>query len=150
AVREAAFVGFIAADLGGKFSTLQIATAFGDDINRAEKGVGAIEGGARTSNDFYSIDQINIERRFRADGSLIINVIIQPVTINQQQDARVVVPWPIETAHTNIIIVAVRGDIDAVDALKDVRQGAISIFLDFISSDDGNGRRSLSDLLSIL
>src|SRR5260221_13989274 len=92
AIREAAFIGFIAADLGRKFPTLQIATAFGDDIDRAEKGVGAVERRSRASNDFYSIDQIDIERRFRADGSLIINIIIEPLTIHGQKDARVVAP----------------------------------------------------------
>ena len=57
-------------------TSLKLPTFFGNDVDDAEKGAGAIQRGSGTANNFYSIDKIDIERKIAAGGSLLVDAVV--------------------------------------------------------------------------
>ena len=136
--------------VGGGFHAVEIPAALGDDIDHAEHGIAAIDGGAGAAHHFQPVDEVDVKKELRADKGGIVYRLIGAVAVHQQQDAAVVVPRPVEAAHADIPVISVVGGIDAAHAVEDVGQGAVAVCLDVRSRDDGHGGRRLGGLLDEL
>jgi hypothetical protein len=49
------------------------------------------------------------------------------MTVQEQQDARAVVARPVETARTDILVIAIVGDVKPAHASQDVGQGPVAV-----------------------
>src|SRR5713226_4949674 len=77
AVAHSAFVGIPASGFGGKFGGAQIAAPLGD----RGKCFGTIDRGIRSTNDFNTVNQIDIDREFGTYISSVENVVVYAVSI---------------------------------------------------------------------
>ena len=93
--------------------------SFGDDVDDPEKRVGAIQCGPWAFDDFHAIDQIDVNRHFSAGSAFIIDGIVEPVIVDQQQDAGGIIAWPVEAADPQVAIVAVVAGKQAGHAIED-------------------------------
>ena len=93
AIAHSAFVGIPASRFGGKFEGIQIAAPLGDHVDDRGKCARAIDRGIRSPNNLNALDQIDIDREFRSHIGSVENVVVDAMAIQQEENARVVIPW---------------------------------------------------------
>src|SRR6188474_2082122 len=76
-------------------------------VDHREEGTGAIERRAGTSDDLETFDQRDIEGKLAADESAAKHVVVQPMAVDEQEDARVVVARTREAADADVAVVPV-------------------------------------------
>src|ERR1035437_4157315 len=105
---------------------LEVVDVAGNHVDHGKECVGSIQRAARTTNDFDAVNQINIELKISADQSAVVEVVGEAMAIQQQQNARVVVTRPRESAHADVAIISVIADIESPHAAENVGQGAVT------------------------
>jgi len=110
----------------------------GDDVEDREERIAAIEGRDWPANNFDPLDQIDVDRELRPEHGFIVNIVVEPMSVDQQQDSGVEVAWPRKSPHPQAAVVAVIGDEETTHRLQNVGQCAVSILLDLIGGDHGN------------
>src|ERR1041385_5934858 len=78
----------------------------GNHVDDTEKGVITVEHRTRAANDFNPIDQVNIEDERRFNKRAIRQVVIDAVTINQQQHSAIKIAQA-DTSGSQKCIVAI-------------------------------------------
>ena len=87
AVADAALVRAVTGRLACHAHIWQIPPPFCNDVDDPQEGAGDIQGRIRPSDDFDAVNQIDVNRELRSNQSPVVNVIVEPVAINQQCDA---------------------------------------------------------------
>ena len=75
------------------------------------------------------------------------DVVVDAMTIDENEQAVVGVAETSEAAHAGKAVVAIVGDVEAANAFENVGERAEAIFLDFVGGDDGDGRWSVAGAL---
>src|SRR2546422_6115868 len=93
AIGDAAFVSIETGDFTRNFraNAGHVPALARDDIDHAEEGVVAIETRTGTANDFHALNQVHVQREFRADESAVRKTVVQPMAIHQQKDPVIVI-----------------------------------------------------------
>ena len=94
----------------------------GNDIDHGKQSVAAIEGRGGTTNDFDPLNQVNINGELGPKHGFVVDVVIKPVSIDQQEDSGVEVARTGEASYSEISVVPVVGDKKAANGLEDVGQ----------------------------
>ena len=115
AVADAALVGAVTGHLARHAHLWQIPPSFCNDVDDPQEGAGDIKGGIRPADDFDAVNQVDVNRELRSNQSRVENVIVEPVAVNQQGDAIVVVSRKSIAAHSQVAIIPVVSDIKAAD-----------------------------------
>src|SRR5690606_7294385 len=89
----------------------------GDDVDDGEHGVGAGDRRARSTDDLDPFDGREIQREFVTDRRAAPGLLVDDVSINEQEDAVVVVGWTTEAACAEIGVVAIIREVESADAL---------------------------------
>ena len=83
-----------------------VATFSGDDIDYAKESIIAIQTGAWPANDLDTVDQVHVEDELGPDEGAIGEAVVNPMAIDQQQNAAVEIA-AIKPTHPEEGIVAV-------------------------------------------
>src|SRR5579862_3233295 len=122
----------------------------GDDVNDAKKGARYVKGGIWAADNLHPVDQVNVNGEVRSYEGLIVDIVIDPVTIHQQQDARVVVAGATKSTYPHIVIASIVSYIKSGHVTKDVCDVAVPVSFNLIYSDNCDGGGGGADLLLIL
>jgi len=101
----------------------------------------------RTADRFDAIDQIEVHRKLRVDIRPVVDVLVQPVSIDLNQHAAVVRSWAHEASGRDAAVVSIVGGEESRDASQHLGARAVAMFPNFIASDEGDERRRFGYLL---
>jgi hypothetical protein len=107
--------------------------------------VGAAQ--ARAPDHLDPADEVDVEDEVRPDPDGVVDIVIDPVAIDQDEETAVVVTRAAEPPESNIGVVPVIRDVKSPHAPQDVCEGSISVFPDLVGSDDAHRCRRLALLL---
>src|SRR5439155_380438 len=147
AIRNPPFVGFEACRFKRKFPAIQLLCLAGNHIHDSKKGTRSVQRGTGATNDFHSINQIHIQRELCPQHGLFVNVVVDPMAVDQQEHPAVIRFRTVNASHPGIGKVAVVGDIETAHATQNVSKGAVTVFLDLVSGDYCDRGGSVGDLL---
>ena len=147
AIRNPPFVGFEACRFKRKFPAIQLLCLAGNHIYDSKKGTRSVQRGTGATNDFHSINQIHIQRELCPQHGLFVNVVVDPMAVDQQEHPAVIRFRAVNASHPGIGKVAVVGDIETAHATQNVSKGAVTVFLDLVSGDYCDRGGSVGDLL---
>ena len=150
AVRGTAPARVQAAAFASQLDAVELRAALGDDVDDAEERAAAVQRRARPANHFHSLDELHIDHTFAAGVSAVVDAVVHPVAVDRHQQAGVVVARPQKAAHTDILIVAIVGDVEAAHVAQHVSERAVAEAADIVRSDDRHGRWRLRHLLLVL
>src|SRR5207244_3771035 len=135
AIRNPPFVGFEACRFKRKFPAIQLLCLAGNHIYDRKEGAGPVQRRTGATNDFHSINQIHIQRELCPQHGLFVNVVVDPMAVDQQEHPAVIRFRAVNASHPGIGKVAVVGDIETAHATQNVSKGAVTVFLDLVSGD---------------
>src|SRR6266852_7260357 len=150
AVTGPSLVGTKAGRLERKLHTCELRGLAGDNVHHRKEGIAAVEGRTGAADDFHTLNKVHVHGKFRPQHGLFVNIVVNAVTVHQQQNAIVVVSQPLEAAHSQVAIVAVVGDVEAAHTAQDVGQSAVTVLLDLVCSDYRYRRGGFADALHVL
>ena len=139
----------MAAGLGAHLGPTQLATIAGNDVDHAKKSIGPIHRRPRARYKLHPFHQVQVDGKVRADACLVIDVVVEAHTVDQQQHPRVVVAWRGKTPCAQIVVAAVVGHIQPAHAGQHIGQRAVAKQLDVIGGHHAHGRRGLQGRLLI-
>src|SRR5687768_17125673 len=136
AVGGAALARVEAAAFTGQLDAVEMRAALGDDVDDAEERAAAVERRARPANYFHALDELHVHDTFAARIRAVVDAVVHAVTVDRHQHPGVVVARPQEAPYTDVLIVAVVGDVEAAHAAQHVTEGAVAEAADVVRSDD--------------
>src|SRR3990167_997574 len=120
-----------------------------DDIYDAKECARAIHSRSGAWNEFDPINEVDIDGEVGTDTCLIVEIVIEPNTVDQKQDPGVVIPGRRKTTSSEVVVRTVIGDIQAAHATEDISQCPIAEQADVIRSHHTHSRRCLQDRLLV-
>ena len=148
-VRHLPVQGGVAGHAGRQLGALQLPSGPGDHVHDREEGVGAVDGGGGAADDLHPVNGVHGDDRFGADAGLIVDIVVDPVSVLEQEDAGVVISGTPEPPDADIAVVAVVGGEEPADAAQDIGEGAVAVTLDLLGADDGDGGGGFGGLLFV-
>jgi hypothetical protein len=141
-------VSFGAGDRAGDFQAANIPPPFGGDADHAEKGVVAVErrGGAGRQ-ELDPFDQIHVHDEIGVHRRHIVNVVVDPIAIYQEQQMIVVIAGTAKPAHAHAAVAAIVAQVNAGEAPQDVGQGSVALGFDVLGRDHRHRRGCFAGLL---
>src|SRR6185437_12147911 len=136
--RRAAGIAVETAVGGRGFHAVDLFALARNDIDNAEKGVVAVEHRARAANDFHAVDQVEIQDESGVDERAVVQVVIDAMAVHQEQNAAVEIA-EVHAARAEKLIVAVVGNVKALDTFEQIAERPPAVTLDLIGGDDGGG-----------
>src|SRR5579864_3409557 len=128
------------AGLSGKFKSSGGLNCFSDYVDNGQKGARTIQRGTGSANNLDSLDQVNVEWELGPDLGKIVNVVIETVSVEQQQDLIVVPTWAREPAYANIAVVAIIGNLESTNAAQCICQRPVAELTNLLGSNHGYRR----------
>src|SRR6266700_1585401 len=104
----------------------------------------------RPPDDFDPLDEVHIHRKLASYVSSVINVVVDPVPIQQKENSCVVISRSRESAHAHVGIIPVVNHVEPAHASQNVGQCPIAIFLNLFRRDHGYGSGRIGGLLKEL
>lgn len=121
----------------------------GDDVDHAEHGAAAIEGRARPAHDLDTLHRFEVECHLVVDARGIVEVLVQPLAVEEDEHPRVVVGGPREATDADVAIVAIRARVEAADVVERLGQGAIAEGANLFGGDHGDRRGGFAGFLAV-
>src|SRR5581483_2533547 len=90
----------------------------------------------------HALDEVNIQRELGPSHGLVVNVVVEAMSVDQQENTSIEIPRPIQAAYADKTVVTVIRHIESTDGSEDVGEGSIPVLLDLISRnyrDRGRG-----------
>ena len=113
-----------------------------DDVDHAKESVGPVHRRARPGDKLHPLDQVQIYREVGANAGLVVDVVVEPHPVDQQQHARVVVARRGKAPGAEVVVGAVVRHIQPAHAGQHLCQRAVAKKTDVLGSDHADGRRS--------
>src|SRR6185369_2142116 len=149
AIGEPAAVACLVPRRPGRLDASLVLAGAGDDVDGPEKGAGAVEGGTWPADHLDPLNQVDIEGEVGPYRRLVVDVVVEPVAVDEQQHAAVVVAGAAEPPDSQVLIVAVVDYGKAPDTAEDVGEGAVTVLFDVVGGDDADRRRGVRHLLVV-
>src|SRR3989442_13699727 len=147
AIRNPPFVGFEACRFKRKFPAIRLLCLAGNHIYDRKEGSGPVQRRTGTADLFHSFNQVHVQREICSQHGLFVNIVVDSVTIDQQENTAVVSFGSVYTPPSRISKVAVVSNIETAHATQNVSKGAVTVFLDLVSGDYCDRGGSVGDLL---
>jgi len=139
----------VAAQFGADLRALGLPAFARDDVEHAEKGIRAINGRTRAGHEFHALDQVDVDGEIRAHRRLVVQVVVEPHAIDQQQHPGVVVPGRGKAAHAQVVVGPVVGHIQSAHAGQNLGQVAVVEGADVLGGHDADRGRGLECALEV-
>ena len=120
----------------------------GDQVDHAEHRARAVQCRAGTADDFDSLERGEVDRQL--EWSRSEDTLVHRMTVNEDQDAIVVVGGTAEPSGAEVGVVAVVAQVEATHAGERVFQSAVAELLDFLVCEDRDRAGRLSGCLLVL
>jgi hypothetical protein len=130
------------------FDAVDLLRCSSDDVDHAKQRIAAVDRRAGSAYDLDPFDQIDIDQLLATDVGRVVNGVVGPLAVDQQQHARVVVLRSGEAARPDIVVGTVAMDVKAWHAADRFGHGAPPVLLDVFAADDGYRRRGCRDSLA--
>ena len=85
----------------------------GNNVDHAQEGARHVKGRVRPANHFDAVNQIDVNRKLCTNQCFVKNIIVRPMTIDEQQNTAIVISGPAEPPNPEIAVIAVRGHIES-------------------------------------
>src|ERR1039458_74057 len=142
-IADSALVGVERGSLGGEFQAIYILSVPGNDIDCGKKRVTAKERRSRSANNLYPLNHLDIDRKLGSNHCFVVDVVIQSMTVDKQQDSRVVISRPGESPDPATAVVPVVGYIEAANGSENIGKGAVTVFLNLGGSNHRHRGRGI-------
>ena len=133
----------------GNFHAIHVGPGLPDDVDHCKHRVRSIQRRTRAAHHFHTLDAVQILREIVAQCRRGIHVVVEHMTIPQQEDPVVVVRWPAISPHTGVIVVPVVGDIETPDKREKFGNCSDLIPGDVIGTDDRDRSRRFAGQLRV-
>ena len=129
----------VAAGLGAHLRPGQLAAVARDDIDDAKERIGAIHRRPGPGHKLHPVHQIQVDRKIRADGRLIVEVVVESHPVDQQQHAGVVVARCGKPPGAQVVVSAVVRHMQPAHAAQHLGKVAVAKKPDVVGGDHAHG-----------
>ena len=137
----------VAAGFRGSLRAAEVAAAPGDHVDHAEESVGSEHRRPWPGDVLDPLDQLDADREFEPRGRLLVDRFVEPVAIDQEQEAAAVVPRAQESARTQVGVAAVVAAEQTRQAGERIGQRAPAEGMDLLGRDHPHRRRRIAHAL---
>src|SRR3990167_5739963 len=124
-------------DTGARASELD--PILGDDVDHAEEGIGAVDGGTGAGQKFDALNQIDIDGEVGPNSGLVKDIVVVAYPVDEQENAGVVVARRGEAAHAQVVVAAVVAGVEPAHAVQNVCQRAVAEGTDVLGCYHAHG-----------
>ena len=143
-------VGVVRTRLTGRLDAADLLRPFRQDIDHSENRVVPIERGPRSADDLDPVDQVHVEDEIVHDGRRVVQRVVHPMSVQEQQDSSAEIPRSTESANADEAVRPGIGHVETGRAPQKVAERAPAVGPDVLSGEHRHRRRRLRCLLFAL
>ena len=147
---NASFAGGLVADGEAGLGAHQVAAGFWNHVYSAVEGAAAVNGGPGAADKLDAIHHFEIEDEIGADGAGLIDRVVHPVPVEEDERAGIVVVGAGEAAIADVVVETIVADVESRRGSKRVGQRAPAVIANVVGGENGDPGRCLTNGLLIL